>query len=82
MGNAKSCYNEYAVREMPQQVRALHMAVKSNDRETVRSLIAQGVNINFPFINPSSANPAARDRNTALIIAVSLNYTEIVEVSM
>ena len=80
MGNARSCHNEYVVREMPHRVRELHFAVKSNDRDTVRSLVAQGVNINFPFLNSSSSNPATRDGNTPLIIAVSLNYTEIVEV--
>jgi ankyrin repeat protein len=68
------------VREMPHRVRELHFAVKSNDRDTVRSLVAQGVNINFPFLSPSSSNPTTRDGNTPLIIAVSLNYTEIVEV--
>ena len=69
------------VREMPHRVRELHFAVKSNDRDTVRTLVAQGVNINFPFLNSSSSNPTTRDGNTPLIIAVSLNYTEIVEVS-
>jgi hypothetical protein len=82
MGNAKSCHHEYLVREMPHRVRELHFAVKSNDRDTVRTLVAQGVNINFPFLSPSSSNPTTRDGNTPLIIAVSLNYTEIVEVTI
>ena len=63
---------------MPHRVYELHLAVKSNNREEVRTLVAQGVNINFPFFNPS--NPTIKDGNTPLIIAVSLNYTEIVEV--
>lgn len=79
MGNSKSCHHEYILREMPHRVRELHIAVTSNDRDAVRMLVAQGVNINFPFLNPS--NPSIKDGNTPLIIAVSLNYTEIVEVS-
>lgn len=77
MGNSRSCH-EYILREMPHRVRELHVAVKSNDRNAVRTLVAQGVNINFPYFNPS--NPSIKDGNTPLIIAVSLNYTEIVEV--
>jgi len=61
-------------------VRELHFAVKANDSDAVRSLVAQGVNINFPFFS-TSTHPTTRDGNTPLIIAVSLNYTEIVEVS-
>lgn len=80
MGNSRSCHNEYILREMPHRVRELHVAVKSNDRDAVRTLVAQGVNINFPFFNPS--NPSIKDGNTPLIIAVSLNYTEIVEASV
>lgn len=82
MGNARSCNNQLFIREMPQQVRALHIAVTSNDRDAVRSLVAQGVNINFPFLHKPATDSfiPTRDGNTPLIIAVSLNYTEIVEV--
>ena len=78
MGNLKSYHSEHILREMPHRVYDLHLAVKSNNREEVRTLVAQGVNINFSFFNPS--NPCIKDGNTPLIIAVSLNYTEIVEV--
>lgn len=53
-------------------------AVISNDREMVRSLVENGVNINFPWYNPS--NPSAKDGSTALLCAVSLNHIEIIEV--
>ena len=79
MGNSKSNHNDLVLREMPQKVRELHYAVMSNDRETVRLLIQQGVNVNFPWYNPS--NPSIKDGSTPLICAVSLNHTEIVEVS-
>ena len=81
MGNSKSFHhgNDLVVREMPQNVRQLHFAVKSNDRETVNDLVARGVNINFPFL--CGSNPSIKDGNTPLIIAVSLNHTEMVEVT-
>ena len=79
MGNSKSHSNGGLVlREMPERVRQLHYAVMTNDRETVRTLVDAGVNINFPWYNP--AIPSVKDGSTPLIIAVSLNYTEIVEV--
>ena len=78
MGNSKSNHNDLVLREMPQKVRELHYAVMSNDRETVRLLVQQGVNVNFPWYNPS--NPSIKDGSTPLICAVSLNHTEIVEV--
>ena len=76
MGNSKS--HELILREMSQSVRDLHYAVMTNDRSTVKNLVADGVNINFPWYNPTS--PSVKDGSTALIIAVSLNHTEIVEV--
>ncbi len=79
MGNSKSNH-DLVLREMPQKVRELHYAVMSNDRDTVRLLIQQGVNVNFPWFNPS--NPSIKDGSTPLICAVSLNHTEIVEVRM
>ena len=78
MGNSKSNHNDLVLREMPQKVRELHCAVMSNDRDTVRLLVQQGVNVNFPWYNPS--NPSIKDGSTPLICAVSLNHTEIVEV--
>ena len=77
MGNSKSGHD--LLREMPQKVRELHCAVMSNERDTVRSLVAQGVNVNFPWYNPT--NPSVKDGSTPLICAVSLYHTEIVEVS-
>ena len=68
------------LREMPQRVREFHYAVMTNDRDTVRHMVSDGVNINFPWYNPS--NPSVKDGSTPLIIAVSLNYTEIVDVSI
>ena len=79
MGNFKSFHSEHILREMPHRVSDLHLAVKTNNREEVRTLVAQGVNINFTYCNPS--HPTLKDGNTPLIVAVSLNYTEIVEVS-
>ena len=76
MGNSKS--HDLILREMSQSVRELHYAVMTNDRSTVKNLVADGVNINFPWYNPS--NPSVKDGSTPLIIAVSLNHTEIVEV--
>ncbi len=79
MGNLKSSHNELTLREMPEKVRQLHYAVMSNDKDTVRMLVQQGVNVNFPWYNPSM--PSIKDGSTPLICAVSLNHTEIVEVS-
>ena len=78
MGNSKSNHHELGLREMPQKVRELHYAVMSNDREAVSNLLAQGVNVNFPWYNPS--NPSVKDGSTPLICAVSLNHLEIIEV--
>lgn len=77
MGNSKSNHHELGLREMPQKVRELHYAVMSNDREAVSNLLAQGVNVNFPWYNPS--NPSVKDGSTPLICAVSLNHLEIIE---
>ncbi|CAH1783984.1 unnamed protein product [Owenia fusiformis] len=63
--------------EMPHKVRELHCAVMSNDREKIRMLISQGVDINYPWSNPS--NPSVKDGCTPLLCAVSLNHGEIVE---
>jgi ankyrin repeat protein len=65
---------------MPQRVKEFHYAVMRNDREIVRHMVSDGVNINFPWYNPS--NPSVKDGSTPLIIAVSLNYTEIVDVRL
>lgn len=62
---------------MPHQVRELHYAVVLNDLDTVRELMSQGVNINFPWYN--SPNISVKDGSTPLINAVSLNYIELVE---
>ena len=84
MGNARSWHKHHHhlrdtdLREMPYRVRDLHYAVMTNDCPTVQALLAQGVNINFPWFNPS--NPSVKDGSTPLIIAVSLNYIEIVQV--
>ena len=77
MGSLLSNHH-HELREMPHKVHQLHIAVMTNDRDTVKSLLAQGVNINYPWYNPS--NPSVKDGNTALISAVSLNYFEIVQV--
>lgn len=85
MGNARSWHNHHHhpqdqdLLEMPFRVRELHYAVMGNDQPAVQSLLAAGVNINFPWFNPS--NPSVKDGSTPLIIAVSLNYVEIVQVS-
>ena len=44
----------------------------------MKNLVADGVNVNFPWYNPS--NPSIKDGSTPLIIAVSLNHVEIIEV--
>ena len=64
---------------MPPHVKQLHYAVMTNDRETVDFLIEKGVNVNFPWYNPT--NPSVKDGATPLLIAVSLNHTEIIGVS-
>ena len=74
MGNRKSHY----LREMPPNIRELHFAVMSNDRDTVRTLLAQGVNVNFPWCDPVISS--VKDGCTPLICAVSLNHLEIIEV--
>ena len=80
MGNSRSSQtHELIWREMPHQVRELHYAVVLNDLDTVRELMSQGVNINFPWYN-SSPNISVKDGSTPLINAVSLNYMELVEV--
>ena len=76
MGNSKS--HDLILREMPLHVKELHYAVMTNDRRAVKLLVSEGVNINFPWYNPSS--PSVKDGSTPLIIAVSLNHIEIVEV--
>lgn len=78
MGNSKSNNHDVLTRVMPQNVKQFHIAVMMNDRETVKSLVDDGVNINFPWYNPS--NPSIKDGSTPLIIAVSLNHIEIIEV--
>ncbi len=78
MGNSRSGH-EMALRVMPEKVRELHYAVMDNDREAVRLMVANGVNVNFPWYNPS--NPSIKDGSTPLICAVSLNRTEILDVS-
>ena len=78
MGNSRSGH-DLVLREMPRKVRELHYAVMDNDRESVRTLVANGVNVNFPWYNPS--NPSIKDGSTPLICAVSLNRTEILDVS-
>ena len=79
MGNRKSHRYDY-MREMPPNVRELHYAVMSNDKDTVRTLLAQGVNVNFPWYNPS--HTSVKDGSTPLICAVSLNHLDIIEVSI
>lgn len=77
MGNSRSGH-DLVLREMPHKVRDLHYAVMSNDRDAVCALMEQGVNVNFPWFNPS--NPSIKDGSTPLICAVSLNHTDIVQV--
>ncbi|KAI0237141.1 hypothetical protein LSAT2_012383 [Lamellibrachia satsuma] len=76
MGNSRSS-RELALRAMPLKVRELHYAVMANNSEVVRTLVAEGVNVNFPWYNPT--NPSMKDGTTPLIVAVSLNHTDIVE---
>ena len=78
MGNSKSADHHLILREMPAKVRELHYAVMSNDRIAVTSLTSEGVNVNFPWYNPT--NPSIKDGSTPLICAVSLNHIDIVEV--
>lgn len=80
MGNSKSSDQLLILREMPQKVRELHYAVMSNDRHSVLKLTQDGVNVNFPWFNPSI--PSMKDGTTPLICAVSLNHMDIVEVSL
>ncbi len=83
MGNSKSSSSShdhrYLLCEMPQSVRDLYCAVILNEVDTVKVLVDQGVNINFPWYNPST--PRVKDGSTPLILAVSYNFTEIVEVT-
>lgn len=65
---------------MPQRERDLHIAVMGNDKQNVRSVLSQGVDINYPWSNP--AVPSVKDSTTPLIAAVSLNHVEIVMVSL
>ena len=78
MGNSKSNHH-IALREMPPHVKQLHLAVMTNDQARVNVLIEKGVNVNYPWYNPS--NPSVKDGATPLLIAVSLNHTEIITVS-
>lgn len=63
---------------MPQRERDLHIAVVGNDKQSVLSVLNQGVDINYPWSNP--AVPSVKDSTTPLIAAVSLNHVEIVMV--
>ena len=60
---------------MTQLERELHLAVMANDRESVRKLLAQGADINYPWNNPTV--PSVKDSTTPLLAAVSLNHVEI-----
>ena len=79
MGNSKSSAHN-GLREMPQNVQELHIAIVRNDISTVNSLIDGGVNVNFPWINPGK--PSFKDGATPLLIAVSLNRIEIITVNI
>ncbi|XP_029644945.1 serine/threonine-protein phosphatase 6 regulatory ankyrin repeat subunit B isoform X2 [Octopus sinensis] len=75
MGNSKWSKNEAAVLGMPQRERQLHLAVMGNERETVRNLILEGADINYPWSNPTV--PSVKDSTTPLLAAVSLNHVDI-----
>lgn len=80
MGNSKWSKNEAAVLGMPQRERQLHLAVMGNERETVRNLILEGADINYPWSNPTV--PSVKDSTTPLLAAVSLNHVDITMVSI
>ncbi|XP_041370248.1 poly [ADP-ribose] polymerase tankyrase-like [Gigantopelta aegis] len=75
MGNSKSTKCEEPQMGMTQLERELHLAVMANDRESVRKLLAQGADINYPWNNPTV--PSVKDSTTPLLAAVSLNHVEI-----
>ncbi|KAK6174475.1 hypothetical protein SNE40_017745 [Patella caerulea] len=75
MGNSKSTRAECHSLGMPQRERDLHLAVMANDKESVRQMISQGADINYPWNNP--AVPSVKDSTTPLLAAVSLNHVEI-----
>ncbi|XP_064601536.1 serine/threonine-protein phosphatase 6 regulatory ankyrin repeat subunit A-like [Liolophura sinensis] len=75
MGNSKSGRGETVSLGMPARERELHLAVMANDRDSLRAILAQGVDINYPWSNP--AVPSVKDSTTPLLAAVSLNHVEI-----
>lgn len=75
MGNSKWSKNEAAILGMPHRERQLHLAVMGNDKDTVRNLIVEGADMNYPWSNPTV--PSVKDSTTPLLAAVSLNHVDI-----
>ena len=75
MGNARSSRCELVSLGMPQRERDLHLAVMGNDKSTVHQIVAQGVDLDYPWSNP--AIPSIKDSTTPLLAAVSLNHVDI-----
>ena len=63
---------------MPPLVLAMHCAVMENNRAALRELLNAGVDVNYPWDNPS--NPSIKDGCTALLCAVSLNHVDLAKV--
>lgn len=80
MGNSKWSKNEAAILGMPHRERQLHLAVMGNDKDTVRNLIVEGADMNYPWSNPTV--PSVKDSTTPLLAAVSLNHVDITIVSL
>jgi ankyrin repeat protein len=75
MGNTRSSRCELVALGMPQRERDLHLAVMGNDKSLVQQIVAQGVDLDYPWSNP--AIPSIKDSTTPLLAAVSLNHVEI-----
>lgn len=75
MGNARSSRCELVLLGMPQRERDLHLAVMGNDKSLVQQIVAQGVDLDYPWSNP--AIPSIKDSTTPLLAAVSLNHVDI-----
>uniref|UniRef100_A0A915JM44 Ankyrin repeat protein n=1 Tax=Romanomermis culicivorax TaxID=13658 RepID=A0A915JM44_ROMCU len=80
MGAQKSTFNvrpRFSSQPMPSIVRDLHLAVMQNDLTKLKLVIASGVDVNYPWINPEQ--PSIKDGCTALCEAISLNHVEAVK---